>query len=555
MQYKKTTNPQTWCLDIFFLLITLSGLYFLFLGVRPLFVPDEGRYAEIAREMVASHDYITPYLNGIKYFEKPVLFYWLGAAAIKLGGLNLWSVRSVNAILGLLGCLLTYFTGRRLYDRATGLFSALILGSSGLYFFMAHTVSLDLPVTVFLSITFYAFLLNIKNPSRLYMWTAAASAALAVLTKGLIGLVFPALVIGAWLTVMNEWRLLKRLYLPSSIFIFLLIATPWHWLVNHRNPEFFYFYFIEQHFLRYTTKEVGHYQPAWFFIPCVILGFFPWITFLPQAIAKQLPSAWKERHQYATSIFLVLWATLIFLFFSFSKSKLIPYILPIFPALALLTGRYLAQRWNQTATRGLKISYYVLALLSTAIAIAIFFSIDQINNTNPANTKFYLYIAISILSIGNISACALIARHTRKALIITMVTAWLFLLSMLATMPSLDTRTILPLATYVKPLLNSQTEVITYNQYYQDLPFYLEQRVSILNWKNEMTYGMAHQNTQEWMLNDETFWKRWNSNKQIYLFISLSELTEWKKRYPTEKIYLVKQTTTTALATNQATQG
>src|SRR5579862_5436728 len=116
-----TTTATSWWFDLAFLTFFIGVLFFFLLGERPLFVPDEGRYAEIAREMAASGDYVTPYLNHIKYFEKPILFYWLGVGAIKLGGLHIWSIRSINALLGLLGCLLTYFTARKLYDRRTGL--------------------------------------------------------------------------------------------------------------------------------------------------------------------------------------------------------------------------------------------------------------------------------------------------------------------------------------------------------------------------------------------------------------------------------------------------
>ena len=233
-----TPSATSWWLDIFFLLIVLGGLFFILLGSRPLFTPDEGRYAEIAREMVMRSDYVTPYLNGIKYFEKPILFYWLGAAAIKLGGLNLWSVRSINALLGLLGCLLTYVTARKLYDRMTGLLAAMILGTSVLYFVMAHMVSLDLPVTVFLTMSMYSFLLGSQEPRdrvrRFYLWGASTAAALAVLTKGLIGIVFPIMVISVWMAIMHEWRLLKKLYLPSCLFIFYTDCCS---LASHRrNP-------------------------------------------------------------------------------------------------------------------------------------------------------------------------------------------------------------------------------------------------------------------------------------------------------------------------------
>lgn len=267
---KPTPQDNLWLYDILILTILFSILFFIGLGSRPLFTPDEGRYAEIAREMASNQDYITPYLNHIKYFEKPVLFYWLSAAAIKLWGVNITSVRMINALLGLLGCLGTYAVGRILYGRTAGLLASGILATSTLYFVMTHMVNLDLTVTVFLSATLCGFLLAAlasRGNSHYYLYFSAVMAACAVLTKGLMGIVLPALVIGLWVIIGNEWRLLKRLPLVSGIILFLIIAAPWHILVNHANPEFFHFYFIEQHFLRYTDPKIGHYQPAWFFIP------------------------------------------------------------------------------------------------------------------------------------------------------------------------------------------------------------------------------------------------------------------------------------------------
>lgn len=281
--YRSETNAHWW-LDIFLLTLFFCALFFIGLGDRPLFVPDEGRYAEIIREMITQKDYVTPHLNGIKYFEKPILFYWLGSAAVTLFGLKTASIRAVNALLALGVCLFTYITGRRLYDRATGLLAACILSTSTLFFAMAHLITLDLPVTVFITATFYFFLLGIQTPHRLYFYAATFAAACAVLTKGLIGIVFPIMIIGTWIALLNHWRLLKTFYLPSCLLLFLIITLPWHWLVQQRNLEFFHFYFIEQHFLRYTNKAIGHYQPSWFFIPYFLIGFFPWIIFFTAII-------------------------------------------------------------------------------------------------------------------------------------------------------------------------------------------------------------------------------------------------------------------------------
>ncbi len=545
---------DTGWLDTFFLLIVIGSLYFILLGNRPLFVPDEGRYAEIAREMVANNDYITPYLNGIKYFEKPVLFYWLQSGAIKLAGLTLFSLRMVNALLGVLGCLLTYFVARQRYGRLTGLLAALILGTSLLYFVMAHMISLDLPVTVTLSATLYAVLLGSQQPlglnRRLYFLAAAAAAALAVLTKGLIGIVFPVMIVGLWLTLLGELRTLRHYYLGSSLLLFLLIAAPWHVLVQWRNPEFFYFYFIEQHFLRYTTKEIGHYQPVWFFIPTLILGFFPWIVFLPQAIVKAWSWTFKERHHYRHELFFLIWAFTIFLFFSFSKSKLIPYILPLFPPLAILTARYLTTCLKQNSARGILIGDGFLIAFAVLISFTFYHFLQTTLFVNIYAAKMYLTLAASLLLIGALIAFFYAFKSLAKSLCIIFVTTWLFLLLIIAAVPAIDTRSIRPLALQLKPLLKANDVVVTFNQYYQDLPFYLERRVSILNWRNELTFGMQQQDTHAWMLNDTQFWQAWHSKQRVFVIMSKEQYQELKHHHRQENFSVLGATINNVLLVN-----
>ena len=156
------------------------------------------------------------------------------------------------------------------------------------------------------------------------------------------------MIIFAWMLIMNEWRVLRSMHLLSGMIIFLAIAAPWHILVQRANPEFFQFYFIHEHFQRYLTKVHGRYKPAWFFIPILIGGLLPWTAFLVQAVRNKCPRTWQDRGMHRESIFLLLWAGLIFLFFSRSDSKLIPYILPVLPPLALLIGKYLAERMGGT---------------------------------------------------------------------------------------------------------------------------------------------------------------------------------------------------------------
>jgi 4-amino-4-deoxy-L-arabinose transferase-like glycosyltransferase len=541
------TNHADWATDIAYLTISIGCLFFILLGVRALFTPDEGRYAEIAREMVTRNDYVTPYLNNIKYFEKPALYYWLAAASIKAGGLSLWSIRSVNAILGIFGAIFTYITARILYDRTTALFSAYILPTTLLYFVMAHMISLDLPVTVFISSALYAFLLASQSKPglkcRLLLWLCAGMCGIAVLTKGLIGVVFPAMIIGAWLLLTGEWRKLKNYYIPSCLVIFLLVALPWHIIVEQRNPEFLHFYFVEQHFLRYATKDIGHYQPAWFFIPCLIAGFFPWIVFLPQALIYKIKDP--------RNLFFILWAALIFIFFSFSNSKLIPYILPMFPALAILAGHYLAENYKKNV---FTVSYVILLAASLGISSQFFMFLQSTSFPDKHAATIYITLASFILVAGVIITLVINGKKPYRSIWALIITTWFFLLAIHTALPAIDNRTILPLAEIVKSHIKPTDEVITYNQYYQELPFYLERRITILNWRNEMTQGMRFQDTSEWMIGNQTFWKRWHSKKRLFVIIGKDEFARLRKTNPTLTYFLLGETLNNVLISNKADQ-
>ncbi len=538
-------------IDIIFLTLSLGSLFFILLGVRPLWVPDEGRYAEIIREMLNSGNLVTPYLNGIKYFEKPPLFYWLGSIAVKLIGLNIWSIRSINALLGLLGCLITYWTGYRLYNRRLGLFAAFILGTSTLYFVMTEMISLDLTITFFLTFCLYSFLLATQESNAgkrlFYISLSAAAAGCAVLTKGLIGILFPGLIIGIWLSLSKQWRVLKQLYLPSSLLIFLIIVIPWHLLVQKQNPEFFYFYFIEQQFLRYTTLNIGHYQPVWYFIPILIIGFFPWVVFLPQMFYQNFVN---RKNLTTVNLFFLTWIVFIFIFFSFSKSKLIPYILPIFPALAMLTANYLVTIKERCL--GIAIGSVTLVIFSIIIASLFYYYSRHATLPDPSHTKIFLTLAGIILILGNsYGAYILFQKKRLMAIYLIIATTWLFLFTTLMAIPAIDTRSIRSLAQYLKPLLKTQDVIITYNQYFQDLPFYLERRVVILNWQNELTFGMQHQNTQGWMIDNRDFWQYWNSSKLIYVIMSKDEYGQFKKNHLQIHPHLLAETMTNVLISNQ----
>lgn len=316
MMNRFSTLQRGSALALLLVVLFLAVAWFSTLDYRKLVRPDEGRYAEIPREMAVSGDWITPRLNGLKYFEKPALQYWATAAAFQTFGQKEWTVRLWPALTGFLGILLAGFTARRLFGEREAWLSAAVLGSSMLYVSIGHLATLDMGLTFFMEGALCGFLLANradiadKYACRWMMFTWAMLA-LATLSKGIVApvlaggtLVFYSLV--AW--DFSPWR---RLFLVRGLALYLLICAPWFVLVSQRNPEFFHFFFIHEHFERFLTKSHQRYQPWWYFVPILLLGSLPWTTFLPQILLH----GWQRRSSgFQAGRFLLVWSVLIYLF-------------------------------------------------------------------------------------------------------------------------------------------------------------------------------------------------------------------------------------------------
>lgn len=547
-------EQATWWQDILLISIVLSIFFSLFVGVRPLSVPDEARYSEIPREMVVSGDYVTPRLNTIKYFEKPALFYWLQAGSIRLFGLSETAVRLPTLILGILGCLITYVTSRALFNRRSGLIACAVLSTSILYFAMAHTITLDMAVSVFLTGCLSSFILAVDRPEsasrNFLLWSAYAFSAFAVLTKGLIGILLPSAIIGIWIIACGQWKLLLKINLLSGILLFLAITVPWHILVQQANPEFFHFYFLEQQFLRYLTLYSKRYQPEWFFIPVLILGFFPWVIFLFQSLRHHVIKIWKNKIQHKNSLFLIIWASIIFMFFSLSKSKLIPYILPIFPPLAMLVGNYLAEYLDKEK-KSFHIEWRIFLIGSLVISAALL-AIPYFDEVNDVRLTF-IYAGVMAFSLI-ISACLILFYQPKANLKVALTTLVLplsiFLILMNIAVAAVDTRSIKNLAVILNERLKKSDEVVAFHHYYQDLPFYVKRGVTVVDCRGELDFGMQHQDTAQFMIDDNTFWQKWYSNKSVYAIMSEPTYKGLKQKYT--DLYCLASTKDNVLVANKA---
>src|SRR5438132_1472679 len=329
------------------LLLVLTLVWFSNLDYRRLVHPDEGRYAEIPREMVVTGDWVTPRLDGVKYFEKPALQYWLTAAGYEAFGVRHWTARLWPALSGYLGVLFIGYLGFRLGGSALGLYSAAVLGGSLWYALNAHVLTLDAGLTLWMSVGLGSLFVAQRTGAtalerRAWMWAAWAALALATLSKGLIGIVLPGASLVAYSLITRDWALWRRLHLVSGLILFFALAAPWFIVVSARNPEFFDFFFIHEHFTRFLTSEHRREGAWWYFVPIFIVGILPWLTVFAWTARRMWREAPDAANGFNWQRFALAWSAVIFLFFSASGSKLPSYILPIFPALALAIGWQLA---------------------------------------------------------------------------------------------------------------------------------------------------------------------------------------------------------------------
>ncbi|HXA13761.1 MAG TPA: glycosyltransferase family 39 protein [Opitutaceae bacterium] len=521
-----------WRRDLLLLTLLVSVLFGFGLGSYPLQNPDEGRYAEIPREMVATGDFVTPRLNGVKYFEKPPLLYWCVAASEKLFGSEEWTLRLWPAAFALAGVLMTYAAGQALYGRTVGLAGAVVLATSLLYFGLARLLIIDMAVSVLIAGTLFAFIVGMQaepgRRRRMLFYGLYVCAALATLAKGLIGFLLPGAVMFLWLLIFNEWRRLKPLYLPTGLLIFLAIAAPWHVLAaaaNHspvKEHDFAWFYFVHEHWLRFTTNIENRVQPFWFFAPIVLAGLFPWVAFLGQALRHNLRGGWAARGANSVAWFCVVWAGFIFLFFSASHSKLVPYILPVFPPLALLIGRYVALGWEVPREAPLRMGFRVYGFLAGVLAMALFvvwsrLPADKLTPVQHVGLAPFVTVLVSVLCTGGFLVPWLAAQRGVRTGLQAMVAATaVFFIVVVCALPLVLDRTTKPLAFLLRTELQPGDRVFSYHEYFQDFPFYLGRTIGTVEYRGEMEFGTAAEDHSDRYVNEAAFRRLWAGPGRVF---------------------------------------
>ncbi len=330
--------PAGWRRDAVLAALVLGALAAL-AWLRPLMLPDEGRYAGVAWEMLRSGDWLTPRLDGLPYFHKPPLFYWVDAAAMALFGANPWAARAAPLLGAWVAALALYFFVRRWWGERPARLALVALLAQPLFYVGGQFANLDMLVAGCITLTIVLLAhaaLSFERGQRFRgaLLAAWAAAALGVLAKGLIGVVIPALVIGGWVIARRRWRTLAALLWLPAVLLFALLALPWFLLMQQRYPGFFDYFFVEQHFRRFAASGFNNALPFWFYVVLLLLASLPWLPWLRLQLRRGRLGG--ERGE--LRLLMLIWVAAVVLFFSLPRSKLVGYILPALPPLALLIG-------------------------------------------------------------------------------------------------------------------------------------------------------------------------------------------------------------------------
>ncbi|HEY8516387.1 MAG TPA: glycosyltransferase family 39 protein [Candidatus Binatia bacterium] len=541
-------------------LALLCTMYLARIGGYVLQDPDEGRYAEIPREMLETGDWITPRLFYVKYFEKPPLLYWLTALSFKAFGLTEWAARLVPAVSGIVTVVLTFFLGVRLAGTRAAWLGAGVLATMPLFFALSQALLIDMLLTACMTTTMLAlYAAHVAEDKRGWALVVAASVALGVLAKGLVALVLPGMIALAFFFATRDTATIRALLRWPPILLFLVVAVPWFVVVSVRNPEFFEFFFIREHFQRFLASapgRVGHREGPFYYVPVMLFGPAPW-TFVAAALAA---SAAGRQAFFAipreTRLFLLLWAGIVVGFFTLSTSKLATYVLPALPALAILFGAWIDRALEDAAlvrrvVGVLRGTLLVVGATMAVLALVAWPLYESIARWTRQDTHDVLHVAgvvswtaLVLLAAGGVSYLLRFEQRGRPVAAVGALTAGLALMLLCAVEGRAVTKTSRALADAIVPLRQHGDLLLSYKRLMQGLPFYTRGPVIQFDAYHEIRFGaLIAPNHDELFWNDfERIEQEWSSGRRVFIATDVKHIPFLQKELdPTPRILVQDQ--------------
>lgn len=511
-------TPRTRALSLLSIALLCIPLFFFRLGAYALFDADEGRYAEIPRAMLASGDLVTPILNGVKFFDKPPLLYWLSALSFQIFGVNEFAARLPSATAATLAVFGAYFLGRRMFGARAGWLGAIILATTISWPILGRAVLTDMLVSslVFLALAFW-WIGRSQTEKRAQFWSFFGFwtfLALGVLAKGPVAVILAFGTIGAYLVFSGEWAVLRKMRWASGLAWLILLVAPWFIAVQNRNPEYFKAFWIDQNFGRFlgSLAEQDHANGPFYFFGWMPVLLFPWTLFAIPALfvgwKKLFPPRGEGRSQNSRAALFLLWGALVPpLFFSLSSSKLVTYIFPIVPMMAIALGAYLD--WLLKGGKSLRAprsAALCLALLCFGGGAAgLILAPPNLQKIGVApNTALVVSAAMLLWGAALIGAAiradlrAIIATTAVGfTLVFTGATGILTEVAPVLTAPGL--------VEIIRPGLDANGEIVSIG-FTQSLSFYTGRRIAMVDSPDELRSGISHLAPDEkrrWFLESE----------------------------------------------------
>jgi 4-amino-4-deoxy-L-arabinose transferase-like glycosyltransferase len=533
MTYYSFDTTATPTRHVWFAWLLFTVVWFVSIGHNPLIHPDEGRYATISLGMLQSGDWITPRLNGLLYFEKPALPYWLGAIFFHLLGPTELAARLWPALAGFLSIVAVALTARRLWGPEAGHYAGFVMGSSCWVMANSHFLNLDTSLTFFMTLALCGFLLAQREDAGLaarrnWMWVCWAAMAAAVLSKGLIGIVIPGAVLVIYSLILRQFFFWRRLHLLSGTVLFLVLCAPWFVLVSMRNPGFAHFFFIHEHFERFLTTEHHRAGPWWYFVPLLLAGFLPWTTLLAPLLLQGLRREGRSALLQIDRLLLI-WAVFVFAFFSASGSKLPSYILPMFPALALLAGHYLVHVRPGTFARHLILPALTWVTLFVLDSFVSHWQSPDVPLAVLRHLAGYTAIGALVFMLGTACAWRFLALERKLPAVIAVSLASLVALTLVLDgyAPYAELKSARNIVATLHP--DADTEVFSVRFYDQTLPFYLGRNVTLVDYVDEFQLGEQTE-PQRWIPTLDGFITRWRAAHKAQAIMGEDTYNELKQR-------------------------
>jgi 4-amino-4-deoxy-L-arabinose transferase-like glycosyltransferase len=503
------------------------------LSIRPLFNSDEGRYAEIPREMLHGGDWVIPHLNGLAYIEKPPLQYWATALSFAVLGESEFTARVYGALTAFGTVALVWLLAARVRGKEEGWRAAAVLSGMLIFVALSQLLTLDMSLTFYMTWSLVGFLLAQHaaegstpnaHAARRWMLLAWTGAGLGVLTKGLVAAAIPAAVLILYSLLARDFAPWRRLGWRWGLPLFLALTVPWHWLATLRLPDFLQFFFVHEHVARYLTPSADR-EEAWWFIGAVFLaGSVPWTLPTLRVVA----GGWRVRgassSKFNPAFFLWIWVVFVGVFFSLSDSKLMPYILPAMPPLAIL----IALLPPGTLKRDFRKTAAVTAIAGAALLWASFHWPALVASSD--RSAYFLPLAKPVRHIAALlivtGAFVLVQRSrdatrdaTRAGVFLGAgwCLAWLLLVRAAALVApiysGIDLAAAFPAAASDAPLYSVGT-------YDQTLPFYLRRTVTLVKFRGELDYGLKHSPNAE-IANLDEFISLWTAQSSAFAVMDI----------------------------------